>query len=51
MVEPVPGLGLVPGEWADDWTSDLVWNWGLANGLMVGPVSWFRTGALRMSDQ
>jgi len=26
MVEPVPGLGLAPGEWADDWTSDLVWN-------------------------
>jgi len=27
MVEPVLGLGLAPGEWADDWTSVLVWNW------------------------
>ena len=32
MVEPVPGLGLTPTEWADDWTNILVWNWCPANG-------------------
>jgi len=51
IVEPIPGLGLAHGEWADDWTSVLVWNWCPANGLMVGPVFWFGTGALRMGDQ
>jgi hypothetical protein len=34
MVEQVPGLGLTLGEWADDWTSVLIWNWCPANGLI-----------------
>jgi len=39
MVEPVLGLGLAPGEWADDWTSVLVWNWCPKIGLMAESVS------------
>jgi len=48
MVEPVPDLGLVPGELADGWTSVLFWNWYPMNRLMVGPMSWFGTVALWM---
>ena len=32
MVEPVPSLGLVFGEWVVGWTSVLVWNWCPVNG-------------------
>jgi hypothetical protein len=46
MVEPIPDLGLVPGEWDDGWTSVLVWNWCPMNGLMVGSISWFGIVAL-----
>jgi len=50
-MDKCPGLEPVPCEWAEEWTSVLVWNWCPVNGLIVGPVSWIGTGIMRKSDE
>jgi hypothetical protein len=34
-MDQCPGLELVPCEWADEWTSVLVWNWYHAKGRLI----------------